>query len=131
VTFGSGSLADRHATAHAIPCGLDNMPRVNRIPLPRFLHPLVQELRREVGTVRPDERMQLWIGPELGEFGDILQRLERFASQLAFKVDLSRETVREPQPHPIAARMSGADHSGNHLKSSRRLDFMTPSDLSG
>jgi hypothetical protein len=41
---------------------------------------VVQKLRREIGAIRPDQRVELRMNPELFEYSGIMQRFENRAA---------------------------------------------------
>src|SRR5213594_1325320 len=59
------------------------------------LWPVVQRGRIEVGTVRPYERMDLGIDPDLPKECRIAERSEEFSRQHGFEVDRLRRAVIE------------------------------------
>src|SRR5205814_1169796 len=57
--------------------------------------PVVQRGRIEIGTVRPDERMDLGIEPDLPKESRIAERSEEFSRQHGFEVDRLHRAVIE------------------------------------
>jgi hypothetical protein len=80
----------------------------------RDLDFFVQELRGEIRTVRPDDRVQLRIEPELPEKSRVLERDEHLTLQLGGEIDLSLGSIREPHQDHVVPHVMGLRQSWDH-----------------
>ena len=75
----------------------------------------MKELRREIGRIRPDQCVELWVDAELGEILEVPERLEHWPDQLRREVDLSSGTIFKPKPHNMPADVPRFNHVIVHL----------------
>jgi hypothetical protein len=96
-------------------------PRESRTPNPesRLLTPpgsgrhayvVVKELRREVGAVRPDQRVELRMDEEILKDEGITQGLEYRTPKGWPEIDFTRRPILEPQPHDVIAHIASFQH---------------------
>lgn len=63
---------------------------------------LVKVFRSDVGTVGPDEGVELRVNRELSEYFQITQRLEDWSAEHGSQVDLASCTVTKPNPDEVS-----------------------------
>jgi len=73
-------------------------------------HIIVQELGREIGPIRPGERVKLRMDLELPEYSGIAQRLEDGAAESRRQIDLATRPVAEAEPHDVAGHIARFDN---------------------
>ena len=56
---------------------------------------LMQELRCEICSVRPDDRVELWVQANTAKCGEIAERLEDGAVKFAAQVNFAGEAITE------------------------------------
>ena len=77
----------------------------------RNAYSLMQELRREICSVGPDNRVELRMQANTAKGGEIAERLEDGAVQLAAQVDFASEAITETQPDHVVSDVSGVDEA--------------------
>ncbi len=74
---------------------------------------MVEDIWSEICAVRPDHGAELGIDRNLGEVGDISERLEHRALrtlETTGEVDIADEAIGEGQPQPVATEvLDGSD----------------------
>jgi hypothetical protein len=60
---------------------------------------LIEELRREVGSVGPHDRVKLGVKDESSEVRRLAERLEYGTIEITSQIDLALGTIAEPEPH--------------------------------
>ena len=75
---------------------------------------VVEELRREIGAVRPHQGVELRVNGELPEHGRVSERFEDWTSESRTEVDLSTRAVPETEPHYMATDMACFDDVIGH-----------------
>lgn len=69
----------------------------------------VEELRSEIRSVRPHERVEFRMHGERAEVGWIAQWGEHRAFQGRTQIDLANRTIAKPQPHRVAGNVASFD----------------------
>ncbi len=69
-----------------------------------------EKLRREVGTVRPNRRLEFLVETHLAEESHVFQPLEHLAIKVVLEIDLSLETVGETNKNSEIADISNSTH---------------------
>src|SRR5229473_3626700 len=64
----------------------------------RDSHVIVQELRCEVGTIRPDQRVEFRMNRKAPEDEGVSQDLEDGTPQLRREIDFTSRAIAEPKP---------------------------------
>jgi len=75
---------------------------------------VMKELRGEVGTVGPDECMNVWIKPHLCEHLGVLERFEDGTIELAGEVNLPFGAIIESHPHDEVSDQLDIGNSDHH-----------------
>jgi len=76
---------------------------------------LMQELRRKIGSIRPDDRVELGMQANTAKRGDVTERLEDGAIKLPAQVDFTSETIAEAEPDHIVSDVSGVNEADQSL----------------
>jgi len=63
---------------------------------------VIEELGRQIRTVRPDQRVQFWINAESLELVGIPKRFEDLSPKLRLQVYFARGTISERDSDPIS-----------------------------
>jgi len=88
-----------------IDCGYDFIRR-----LYCNAHIIAQELGREVGSIRPDERVKLRMNMELLEDRGIAQRFEDGAAESRRQIDLAAGSIPKAKPHDVTGHIARLDN---------------------
>src|SRR2546428_5101927 len=75
----------------------------------RNAYVIAQELGREIGPIRPDERVKLRMNLKLPEDSGIAQRFEDGAAESRRQIDLATRPVAKAEPHHVAGHIARLD----------------------
>jgi hypothetical protein len=81
----------------------------------RNAYVIAQELGREVGPIRPGERVKLRMNLELPEYDRIAQRFEDGAAENRRQIDFAARAVAKPEPHHVAGHIARLDDVTIHF----------------
>jgi hypothetical protein len=75
----------------------------------------MQKLRRKIRTVRPEDRVEFGMQAHGAKRGEVPERFEDGALELAAQVDFAGEAITESQPDYVVANVSCVDEANQGL----------------